>query len=176
MKAKSLLKEINWPIILFHILGTIFIVIGAKLFSKLYDIELVEYFNNFSLKEVFNHNEKSEIAITSKRVSLFLNIIYFGSLFGLLCSFLISFKICLRKKIKALNSLIVLALGLFIFLLGFFDSYFIRTISLGLGTIFISSGLKFLIIIKGVIFTSLGLLAFLLSNRFIKSNKMRSNS
>ncbi|MGZ4058475.1 MAG: hypothetical protein ACXVPU_05585 [Bacteroidia bacterium] len=84
----------------------------------------------------------------------------FASLIALIISFSISLTISLKRKIFWLNSFIVLIIGFLINRLGILDFTLLKTVTNGVGDLFISCGLQYDIIINGVLFTTVGLLIY----------------
>lgn len=122
---KAFVNKLNWRLICIHFVATMFLVIGFKQFSFIYDLESIETLKLHGIEQV-QLNGINNMAIAMA----------ISFLLALILSFIISLIICVRLKIFWINSIMVLIIGFLIG--GIRDILLVKLISNFLGDLFIS--------------------------------------
>lgn len=154
------IEKLNYRLIIFHLLATIFLLLGAKRFSLLYDLDFIEAYYNYGSTEYLHHLNDTTGGTIGERIAYLLYATAFSTLIALIISFIISLTISLRTRIFLVNSFFVLIIGFLINRFGLLDVAFIKTVTNAIGNLFISYGLKYVIIINGGLLTTIGIVVY----------------
>lgn len=176
MKLSSIIHTINSRIIITHVLATFFIILAAKQFSNLYDIEIIQLVDKYGAQKAIKQLQKENES--SVRIAYFLFWNGASTLIGLLIGFIISLIIIIRKKIFWINALIVFIIGLASIRLGLFENQMIRTLFYSFGRFFIDSGILYKCVINGTTLVLFALFMFFnkWTNNFAFCHSIRVDS
>ena len=165
MKFPNFIFKINWRIIILHIVATIFIILSAKQFALLNDIEIIKLVDKYGAENAIKQLKKeSDFSI---RIVYFLLWNNMSILIGLLIAFILSFIIIIRNKMFWLNSLIIFVTELLFIRLGLFKNQIINTLFYSFGDMFPNFGILYKSIINGTILLIFAL--FIFFNRWINN-------
>ncbi len=149
------IKKLNFRLIGVHLLATLFLLLGAERFSLLCNLDLIETYRKYGSLEYLDH--LSDTGRTAGEIFTYLFYAdFFATLLALIISFIISLKICQRRQIYWLNSLFVLIIGILLNRFDFLAFAGIKTLTEAFGNLFISYGLKYVLIINGLLLMSIG--------------------
>ena len=175
MKEKQFMSWFNWRLILVHFVATVFVIIGARQFSYLIDLEFVAALLKDNAYELVSHSSPHNHLTIGDRMTILIYAIYSSAILGLLFSFVISLIISWRKKVSLYNVLIVFSLSFLANRLGVLKISAVIYISNFFGDLFMKYGLQYTFIINGSLFIILGLFLFFnkWTNRFIIKTKQQ---
>jgi len=168
----TFIEKINWRLLSVHFFATIFIMLAARWFAVLKDIDLFEAYWRYGQEDYINHLPQTDLTL-GERLTYAAQWIKLFGIIGLLIAFAISLTICIRKKIFWLNSIIVLLLAYSTNLIGLLQTSPFKTITNFFGDLFIDSGIQYAFILNGGLFAIIGLFIFL--NKWINKFVSKQN-
>lgn len=159
------IEKLNIRLIIVHVSATLFLLLAAKRISLLYNFNLIEAYYNYGT-EFLDHINGN----IGERIASFFYGTLFSHLAAFIISFIISFAISKRKNIYWMNSVFVLIISFILNYLGFLQLEFIKFSGNAVGNLFVSFGLKYVIVINCVVLLTLGLVVYFnkWSMRFIQ--------
>lgn len=159
MRFSDYIKRLSWKQILFHIIGTIFLVFAVQQFLMLNDMEILKYYDKYGvdigLKLLFEKYQNMQ-----QRITYYIFWITLAPIIGILIGFLISIILEIIYKRFWLNSLVMLVLMIIINRLGFFQMDSMKVIFLSFGKLFNHLGLQFKFIANGALLLLIGYFLF----------------
>ena len=148
------MKKINLPLILIHLIATIFIIFSFQKFVGIFYFELFELVIQHGLTNFLENSQK--YGYLTSDMGYFSMVINMSSLFAILISFIISIWISLKENYSIVNSIILMFLA---FLLDRFNM--LNWITLKHFPSYLIDNIFYSSIIGSVIFLCIGLFIFI---------------
>lgn len=176
MKFLFFKDKIIWQIIIVHLVATFFIILAAKQFAELNDIEIIKLVDKYGPENAIKHLRTDNNS--PARIAYYLIWRNVACLIGLLIAFMVSLIIFIKKKMFWLNALIVFIIGLSFVRLGLFRNPIIERLFFSFAKLFPNLELQYKFAINGTILLLLALFIFFHKgvNNFALNYQMKKDS
>ena len=156
-----------------HLLAALFFLLSAKRFALFSDFNLIESLSIYGPTKFAKHLDFANDATLGERLAYLVMVKALASLGSLVISFLLSLKICFKRKISWINPSIVLLISFLVNASTILELPSVKNSINSFGDFFSSYGLNYAIFINGFLFISIGLVLFCSrrTNNFIFKNR-----
>lgn len=149
MKFPYFTHKIIWRVIIVHIVATFFIILAAKQFAELNDIEIIKLLHKYGAEDTLKQLQKEPDS--PSRIAYYLFWKDISEVIGLLFGFIISIIIMIKRKSFWLNALIVFMTGLAFINLRLFRNQIIQKLFFSFDDLFPNVQPQYKFVINGTI-------------------------